>query len=451
MAAAQTPTASPASACCYYSESGDFCGACDSQAPAGSYCTTSETRCADECGGHWCGPPVFTEVPVFGRWISIAASSDGTRCAAVESPGRIWRSTDSSRSWEITSASNTHWRDIASSSGGSALAAVEEFGSIWLSSDSGDTWTAGSERREWRSVAMSEKGSVIAAAEGGGNIWLTSDSGATWRKDSIGATQRWYGVAMSLDGAVISAAAFDGQIWQSLDSGSTWKELVVGDGTNDWSAITCSSDGKRLAAAAYGGNIWLSDSGGGLWTEVVLGSGKEKWYDVTMSAGGIQRRSFEMNPRRRRGRGVEMPWRQRAAATMRRGDRRNASGTTLAATVDNGDVWWSATSGTTWAADTSVGATQRWRGIAMSSDGAKSVATAYTGNIWRSGEDSMLASLSAADPVPFKTSTLAALAVGAAGVGLAARVASKRRGKPEIEARPLQPEAEATPLLLEVA
>ena len=64
-----------------------------------------------------------------------------------------------------------------------------------------------------------------------------------------------------------------------------------------------------------------------------------------------------------------------------RGITSSSDGTKLAAVVYNGNIWTSTDSGATW---TSVGATQTWDFITSSSDGTKLAATVKSGKIWTS-------------------------------------------------------------------
>gem|GEM_PF-841499 len=278
-------------------------------------------------------------------WVSIAASADGSKLAAL-SPynGDIWTSTDSGATWtDRSSAGSRLWQSIASSANGSKLVAVDFNGDIWTSTDSGATWTdrssAGS--RQWYPTASSADGSKLAAGVWNGDLWTSTDSGATWTDRSSAGSREWASIAASADGSMLAAVVHDGDIWTSTDSGTTWTDRSSA-GSRPWTSIASSADGSKLAAVVNGVDIWTSTDSGATWTDR-SSAGSRYWVFIASSADGGK----------------------------------------LAALAYGGDIWTSADSGATWTDQTGAGI-HDWQSIASSADGSKLTAGIYNGDIWTS-------------------------------------------------------------------
>jgi hypothetical protein len=91
-------------------------------------------------------------------------SADGTKVAAG-SRGLIYSSTDSGRTWSVTSAPTRFWISIASSADGSTMIAAAYPGEIYTSKDFGNAWAVTNLlSTNWHSVACSADGCKPAAA-----------------------------------------------------------------------------------------------------------------------------------------------------------------------------------------------------------------------------------------------------------------------------------------------
>jgi uncharacterized repeat protein (TIGR02543 family)/uncharacterized repeat protein (TIGR01451 family) len=271
-------------------------------------------------------------------WIGIAASSDGTKLAAITWPGYIYTSTDSGTTWtQQTAAGSRSWYSIAGSSDGNRLAACVWCGYIYTSTDSGATWTertaAGS--RNWYSIASSSDGTKLTAglcsgyiytstdsgatwtaqsssgsqcvgiigvssdgarlvtgADGGGYVYTSVDFGATWTQQTALGTHNWFGAAASSDGTTLAAAPADGYVYTSVDSGATWVERTTA-GSRTWYGLAASSDGTKLAAAARSGYIYTSADAGETWTEQTA-AGSRSWWRIASSSDGTKLAAVDM-------------------------------------------------------------------------------------------------------------------------------------------------------------
>merc|ERR1711977_544932 len=159
--------------------------------------------------------------------------------------GSIWTSADSGFRWTESSGDSPQlWRGIAASSDGTKLAAVVSKGNIWTSSDAGQSWTENIDEwepqdtydymydylpLEWSDIASSSEGTRLAAvaAGGGGNA-----------VESRGLSHK-------------------GSIWTSTDSGRSWPEMSTALPKATSYAIASSSDGTKLAALVghYRGDV----------------------------------------------------------------------------------------------------------------------------------------------------------------------------------------------------
>jgi len=281
-------------------------------------------------------------------WRSAAASSDGTKIAAVAMSGYIYTSTDSGATWtQQTSSGSRQWRSITSSVDGTKLASVTVNGYIYTSNDSGTTWTertsAGS--RNWISVTSSSDGTRLAAAVSSGYIYTSIDSGATWTEQTSAGSRNWISVTSSSDGTKLGAVDYGyydpetetdypGKIYTSIDSGATWTEQTSA-GSRQWYSVTSSSDGTKLVAAVLYGYIYTSTDSGATWTQQTS-AGSRGWTFVTSSPGG----------------------------------------TRLAAAAQGGYIYTSTDSGATWTQQTSAGS-KTWYTLTSSSDGNKIMAGAW--------------------------------------------------------------------------
>jgi Tfp pilus assembly protein FimT len=295
-------------------------------------------------------------------WVSIASSADGTKLAAVASPGPanpgpIYVSTNSGATWTQASApTNYYWYAVASSADGSKLVAVAPFdtsvapfdtsnnltGRIYTSTNFGMTWASNNAPGFfWSSVASSADGNKLVAAVWYGPVCTSTNSGATWMQTSAPTNGSWDNVASSADGTRLVIVASSG-IYCSTNSGVTWTQMnppqqgwpVVGASQ----MVSLSADGTKMAVAVsedHQGNpgmIYTSVDLGNTWTACAPNN---YWTSVVLSADGskliaIPYFSFGPSP-----------------------------------------IYTSTNSGATWTTNSAVGA---WNCVASSADGCKLVA-----------------------------------------------------------------------------
>ena len=174
-------------------------------------------------------------------------------------------SSDLGISWENPTQPKS-WGKIAASTDGTKLAAIDNAyggGYIYTSTDSGVTWTeqTAAGKRTWKSIASSSDGAKLAAVEGGvtGGIYTSTDSGVTWTEQTAAGKRTWKSIASSFDGTKLAAISYEYDnaangipnfIYASTDSGITWTEQTEA-GQRIWETITLSSDGTKLAALQY--------------------------------------------------------------------------------------------------------------------------------------------------------------------------------------------------------
>jgi photosystem II stability/assembly factor-like uncharacterized protein len=267
------------------------------------------------------------------HWNSIAASSDGTKLAAVASGsgGGVYTSTDSGATWSgpfgNTSAS---WRAIASSADGTRLAAVITGGSIYT--NSGTTWNAvaGTSGLQWDAIASSADGSKLIVAANGGGVYVSSNYGQTWT--SVRGSANWISVASSADGSKMIAAISGGGI--DGNSSGSWAAETGSPASGKWASVASSADGSRLVAVSDGGGIYTSGDSGADWTEQT-NAPNANWIAVASSADGSK---------------------------------------LAAAITNNGGIYLSSNYGRTWALQTNA-PTEDWSAIVSSADGSKLAAT----------------------------------------------------------------------------
>lgn len=288
------------------------------------------------------------------NWVTIAASSDGSRLAAGDTTGLayIYTSSDSGATWTARmSAGARAWSGIASSSDGMKLAAVASGSAVYTSTDGGSTWTTRtvSGASSLQSIASSSDGMKLAVANGGGSvgtIYTSTDGGATWTERSTAGARTWNFIASSADGMRLSAVTKSNTVHTSADGGATWtsRTITSAHASNGFFNIASSASGLKLAVGDYSlGYIYTSTDGGLTWTQRVS-SGPRNWLGISYS-----------------------------------GD-----GTDLAATDHFGYIYTSANDGVTWTQETGAGS-RDWDTIVHSYDGSFMAAGPLVGDIWTTG------------------------------------------------------------------
>lgn len=276
---------------------------------------------------------------LYGNWLSLASSSDGSKLAAAIEEGYIYTSPDGGATWLQRSYG---WRYVFSSSDGANLAAIATSGAIYTSADSGANWVLRDPTsHSWSGISMSSDGTSLAAAPLGSYIHTSTDGGATWTERTASGSRSWRAIAMSSDGTKIVAAVASGYIYTSTDGGATWTERT-GAGSGSWRTVASSSDGTKIVAAQYEGYAYTSTDSGATWT-ARTGLGPKNWFQIVSSS----------------------------------------DGTKLAGAVYADYIYTSADSGATWAERTNAG-TRSWQTIASSSDGTRLISGDRGGYLYTS-------------------------------------------------------------------
>ena len=274
-------------------------------------------------------------------WTSVTSSLDGMKLAAVAAGGRIYTSTDSGITWNMSASSPVaYWHSIASSADGHKLVAVVDGGKIYNSNDSGSTWivSTSSPSKVWWSVASSGDGNKLVAVVGGGHIYTSNNSGVTWISSTSSPSVLWSSIASSYDGTKLVATVYGGQIYSSTDSGLTWNVDSSSPSLN-WESVASSYDGKDITAVVHGGQIYTSTDFGDTWD--VDNSPSGNWYSVSSSQ----------------------------------------DGTKLVAVMYGGQIYTSTDSGSNWDVDNSS-PTEVWWSVTSSGDGSRLAAVGYGGQIY---------------------------------------------------------------------
>ena len=224
----------------------------------------------------------------------MASSVSGEKLVAAtwEGAGRIYRSTNWGKTWELDESSPARsWQFVASSADGTTLVAGSSFNGdqpIYVSIDGidGGAWKAAPQSPvgQWFSGALSADGTGLTAVGAEGLFYSAtlSKTDATWTQSGPGSTTlNWYGVASSEDGKKVVAAQYGGQIYTWDQSIGEWADH--GSPTTFWYAVTSSSDGQMLAAVTADDHIYTSNNGGATWKQR---ASERFWYSVASSADG---------------------------------------------------------------------------------------------------------------------------------------------------------------------
>lgn len=309
------------------------------------------------------------------NWVSLAASSDGSRLVAGDTTGLayIYTSADAGATWTARpSAGSRTWVGMTSSSDGMKLAAVATGSNAYTSTDGGATWTTRTVpgASHLQGIASSSDGTKLAVVDGGsstGTIYTSTNGGATWTARPSAGTRTWSSIASSSDGMRLAAVAKSNGVFTSTDGGATWtsRTITAAHSSNGFFTITSSANGMKLAVGDYSyGYIYTSTDGGLTWTQRT-GAGGRNWLGLSYS-----------------------------------GD-----GTDLAAADHFGLIYTSTNDGATWTTETGAG-THDWSALAHSYDGSFIAAGPLAGNIWTTGV------VSTGGITPPSVTTTAATSVG---------------------------------------
>jgi photosystem II stability/assembly factor-like uncharacterized protein len=231
------------------------------------------------------------------KWMSVSASSDGSKILAAATEGRLYKSSDGGTTWsEAQPAGNSdkNWNTVSMSSDGSIMLAGIYPGRIYKSGDGGSTWSeiqpAGNADKNWQSVSLSSNGTVMLAAVMQGRLYKSGDAGITWSEQQPAGNndKNWKSVSMSSDGSVMLAAVYNGRIYKSSNGGTNWLETQPGGAFDlTWRSVSMSSDGSIILAGVYAGRLYKSTNGGSAWIEIQpAGNAIKTWTAVSVSADG---------------------------------------------------------------------------------------------------------------------------------------------------------------------
>jgi photosystem II stability/assembly factor-like uncharacterized protein len=279
------------------------------------------------------------------HWTSAAMSADGSIIVAC-GDGTVHRSTDYGVSWSQP-ASPPACTSVAISADGQKMVAVRGGGRIHTSTDAGVTWVARDTTRPWARVASSSDGTRLVATAFNDGIFTSNNSGQTWTAREIG--KAWADVASSADGSRLIATrialGFD-LLYLSDDFGVTWQTNSIPGVTRmgNCTGVASSADGTRLVACTIAGVVYRSTDSGQSWARLVPDPGQgisANFGAIACSADG-SRWILGCGP---------------GVSTI-------GSAGAIYASPDSGFSW------------TKVSLIRNWTAFAMSSDGAKAIASA---------------------------------------------------------------------------
>lgn len=205
---------------------------------------------------------------------------------AVGRGGKIVRSDDSGKSWQVQPSGTTENLQAILAWDAAHAIAVGNNATVLATDDSG---------RTWRAVAglpkESEGHKLLRVRRGGdqrafivgefGTILMTADAGRTWT--SLGAKQdvAWNDIAVNED-TVVAVGEF-GKIRRSVDGGRNWVE-IPSPVQRSLTAVKFALDGTAVAVGLEGA-LLVSDDGGSAWRSVDSGT-RDHLYDVLRPANG---------------------------------------------------------------------------------------------------------------------------------------------------------------------
>lgn len=182
---------------------------------------------------------------------------------------RVFRSTDSGRTWErITAEEDTQWR--------SAIA-VDAVGDLYAAAQR-TLWRFSKGTQTWESWTVPELGAEILLANPQRPGWLyaatsgwagySTDGGRTWTR--IGSVTGFWSLSIAPNGSDLLGGSNEG-VFASSDGGVTWRALPAGLLVTKSVAIAPSRPATmyRLTNTAAGGllsGLFRSDDGGETWT-----------------------------------------------------------------------------------------------------------------------------------------------------------------------------------------
>lgn len=213
---------------------------------------------------------------------SIAASSDGSKLAAVFGQTNIVLSSNFGLTWTENLILPAPASGVAMSADGTKILTAGS--TLAASTDSGATWANRNQSRTWSAITVSRDGSRQFATENAQihvstNFFVTSASNALpGTVISLGSMTT--SLKCSLDGARLVASG-GSTIFTSADAGVSWtSHPVVGANVR---AVAMSADGNKIIAV---GSVTLVSVNGGLSFQTVNTDPVKSWSCVALSASG---------------------------------------------------------------------------------------------------------------------------------------------------------------------
>ena len=296
---------------------------------------------------------------------------------------------------------NQKWLAVSISIDGKYQTAIEEFGDIYISSDSGRTWTVTTNigQEISNSVAISTSGQYQTASNGK-SIYVSSNYGATWTS-VLSYGQADFFVAISLNGQYQTLISAGDTMYRSSDYGLTW--TAFSDDTHDLyysiqgfptGGVTMSYDGKYQTIVSE--NIYYSSNYGVSWTTTTAINTNDNrdwddhnWVGVDMSSDGRYQSAVEVTGEIYVSTDYGVSWTKIDEAVVTDKQRQaisvSASGQYQTAVVKGGAIYISVDYGATWAQSTDENITDKqWQSVSVSSSGIYQTAAVYNGALWTS-------------------------------------------------------------------
>lgn len=224
-------------------------------------------------------------------WIYGCTSSDGTIVyGSDQSPGFIYKSTDSGVTWNATNSLSLPWQEVSCSSDGTKLVACvgsqSTFADIYTSIDGGATWVdqTATLPRSYITCVMSGDGTKIATsnwlgqnANSDGKVYISTNwqSGSpTWTGSNAAANGASFAtLAYSRDGstlyAVYNSNGSTSHIFKTINDGGLWTDVNPPGGTGaqrGWATVACSANGNVIIAA-NSSKLAVSADAGATWSQ----------------------------------------------------------------------------------------------------------------------------------------------------------------------------------------
>ncbi len=388
---------------------------------------TSRINISSNYGSSWTtslvqGPSISRVLTASDNLSKIIVRGQDSYLYSSENLGSTWNA--------INFLGSKNWTNVAMAEDGSTIVAVAKNDYVYISNDFGSSWNRQDSLgiRDWSSAECSGNCNKIAVAYENGDIYLSSDFGLSWSSPGFSLSGVPY-ITMSSDGAkLFLAQSNDYFLLFSYDFGLNWNfrtDLpdeyrhfveVSGDGsrlligyddrvemsTNDgasWSQLNFSSLGGSLifyfdAAMSYDGSSILtgmvynyplySNNGASSWSLFRNVGPNLAWKKVVTSktnsnvflipTWGYTYKSSNSGSNFNANTSYNVEWASLAASSN--GSKVIAISRAIGSMSDDGFIYLSSDSGSTWVKNDSLGP-KNWKHAEMSSDGSKIILSTY--------------------------------------------------------------------------